>query len=62
MQEVEKYRQFARECIRLAATAKPADKKVLVKIAEAWEDQAKIAEGATAKKTEAKADGHDTKI
>jgi Flp pilus assembly protein TadD len=61
MQEVEKYRQFARECLRLAATAKPADKTVLLNIAEAWEQQAKIAEAATVKKTEAKPDGHDVK-
>jgi hypothetical protein len=59
MQEVEKYRQFARECMRLAATAKPKDKKVLLNIAEAWERQAKIAEAATVKKSAAKPDGHD---
>jgi hypothetical protein len=61
MQEVETYRQFARECLRLAATAKPADKKVLLNIAEAWEQQATIAEAATVKKAQAKPDGgHDT--
>jgi hypothetical protein len=56
MQEVEKYRQFAKECQRLAAHAKASDKEILLKIAEAWEDQAKIAEGAVAKDA-AKPDG-----
>ena len=37
MQEVEKYRQFAKECHRLAAFAKKSDKEILLKIAEAWE-------------------------
>lgn len=44
MQDVEKYRQFARECTRLAAKAPPKDKAVLMQIAEAWEQQAKLAE------------------
>ena len=59
MQEVEKYRQFARECMRLAASAKAEDKEVLLDIAEAWEHQAKIAEAATVEKSVAKPDGHD---
>ena len=57
MQEVEKYRQFAKECHRLAALAKPSDKEILLKIAEAWEHQAKIAEGAAAKKNAPKSEG-----
>ena len=57
MQEVEKYRQFAKECHRLAALAKPSDKEILLKIAEAWEHQAKIAQGAVAKKNAPKPDG-----
>jgi len=57
MQEVEKYRQFAKECHRLAAHAKPSDKDILLKIAEAWEHQAKIAESAVAKNDKAKPDG-----
>ena len=57
MQEAEQYRQYARECVRLAATAPPKDKPVLFKIAEAWEQQAKIAEAASTKKTSGKADG-----
>jgi len=55
--QAEKYRQFAKECPRLAALAKPSDKEILLKIAEAWEDQAKIAEGAVAKKSATKPDG-----
>jgi len=57
MQEVEKYRQFAKECHRLAALANPSDKEILLTIAKAWEDQAKIAEGAVAKKNASKPDG-----
>jgi len=57
MQEVEKYRLFAKECHRLAALAKPSDKQTLLKIAEAWEHQAKIAEGAVANKNGSKPEG-----
>ena len=44
MQEVETYRRYAKECTRLARKAKPGDKEALLKIAEAWERQARIAE------------------
>jgi hypothetical protein len=57
MQEVEQYRQYAKECMRLAATASPKDKAVLLKIAEAWEQQAKLAEAARTKKSGSKTDG-----
>jgi hypothetical protein len=57
MQEVEQYRQYARECVRLAAMASAKDKPVLLMIAEAWEQQAKIAEAASTKKTISKPDG-----
>jgi hypothetical protein len=57
MQEVKTYRQFARDCMRLAATAKPKDKTVLLKIAEAWEQQAKAAEVAIANEISGKTDG-----
>ena len=50
MQEVEKYRQFAHECTRLAAKASPKDKAVLMQIAQAWEQQAKMAEAKTTAK------------
>jgi hypothetical protein len=45
----DKYREYAADCRRLAEKAKAEDKPVLIKIAEAWEHQAKIAE-ASAKK------------
>ncbi len=45
MQEVEKYRQYAADCMRLAAKAtSESDKHALLKIAQAWEQQAKMAE------------------
>ncbi len=45
MQEVQKYRQYAADCLRLAAKARSEnDKHALRKIADAWEQQAKIAE------------------
>jgi hypothetical protein len=40
----EKYREYAADCKRLAERAKPEDKEVLMKIAEAREQQAKLAE------------------
>jgi hypothetical protein len=44
----EKYREYAADCGRMAERAKAEDKEVLMKIAEAWEQQANLAE---AKKT-----------
>jgi hypothetical protein len=49
MQDVEKYREYAADCKRLAERASSGDKQVLMTIAEAWEQQARLAE-ATAKK------------
>jgi hypothetical protein len=43
MQEGEKYREYAAECRRLAEKASNADKQALLKIAEAWDQQAKFA-------------------
>jgi hypothetical protein len=40
----DKYREYAADCRRLAEKAKADDKPILIKIAEAWEQQAKIAE------------------
>jgi hypothetical protein len=57
MQEVEQYRQFAKDCLRLAATASAKDRAVLLRIAEAWEQQAKVAEVAKVRKQEGKPDG-----
>lgn len=56
MQEVEKYRQYANDCIRLAGKAASKDKPVLLKIAEAWEQQANSAEAAKTKKTDGEAE------
>ena len=44
MQETEKYREYAADCRRLAERAGSNDKPVLLKIAEAWEQQAKLVE------------------
>ncbi len=49
MQEGEKYREYAAECRRLAEKASNADKQALLKIAEAWDQQAKFAEARTKK-------------
>jgi hypothetical protein len=57
MQEVEQYRQFAKDCLRLAATASAKDRAVLLRIAEAWEQQAKLAERAKVRKQEGQRDG-----
>ncbi len=44
MLESEKYREYARDCIRLAEPMSAADKQTLLKIAEAWEMRAVEAE------------------
>ncbi len=44
MQELEKYYQYADECRRMAERAKADDRVALLKIAEAWEQQAKFVE------------------
>jgi hypothetical protein len=44
MQEAEKYREYATDCRRLAERASSKDKQVLLKIAEAWDQQAKLVE------------------
>ena len=44
MQDREKYRQYAEECRRMAERASGNDKDALLKIAEAWEQQAEFAE------------------
>lgn len=44
MKEVETYRQFAADCIRMAQKVSVKDKEILVKIAEAWEQRAQEAE------------------
>jgi hypothetical protein len=42
--ESEKYRDYARDCIRLAEQMSAADRQTLLKIAEAWEMRAVEAE------------------
>jgi len=44
MLESEKYREYVRDCIRLAEQMSSADKQTLLKIAEAWEMRALDAE------------------
>ena len=44
MQEAEKYRDYAADCRRLAEKAANRDRQVLMNIAEAWEQQALLAE------------------
>jgi hypothetical protein len=44
MLESEKYREYARDCTRLAEQMSSADKQTLLKIAEAWEMRALDAE------------------
>lgn len=44
MHEAKTYEEYAKDCRRLAATAKnEKDKDVLLKIAAAWDEQAKLA-------------------
>ena len=43
MRDYDTYMEFARECRRLAERASDQDKATLLKIAEAWEAQAKAA-------------------
>ena len=61
MQEAEEYRKFATECHRLAASATEKDKAVLLKIAEAWEAQARLAEAASREKADRNLDGASPK-
>lgn len=61
MQEAEKYRKFATECRRLAASATEKDKAVLLKIAEAWDTQVKLAEAKSVEKSDSKLDGASSK-
>jgi len=43
MRDSETYAEFARECRRLASKAAPDDRAALLKIAEAWDEQARVA-------------------
>jgi len=44
LSEADKYRQYAKDCVRLASTMSGADRQTLLKIAEAWEGRAREAE------------------
>ena len=44
MPDAEKYREYARDCRRIAETMKGDDKQTLLKIAKAWEERARQAE------------------
>ena len=45
MLESEKFRRYAKDCIRIAATMNGNDRQTLLAIAEAWEARAAEAEG-----------------
>ncbi len=44
------YKKYAEECKRLAKTMSPADRKVMLEIAEAWLERAKEAEARSSRK------------
>jgi hypothetical protein len=44
MEDIEKFRQYAEECRRLAESMKPEHKATLLEIAEAWDQCAEEAE------------------
>lgn len=44
MLELEKFRRYAKDCIRIAATMNGKDRQTLLAIAEAWEARAAEAE------------------
>lgn len=43
MQEAESYREYAADCRRLAERTNNGDKAILLRIAEAWDQQARLA-------------------
>jgi hypothetical protein len=49
MLESEKYRQYAKDCERIAATMSGEDRKTLLEIGAAWEARAIEAESKTGK-------------
>jgi hypothetical protein len=44
MQDAQTYREYAKDCIRIAQSMNSKDKAILLKMAEAWEDRAREAE------------------
>jgi len=52
MRNADTYAEYARECRRLADAAKDQDKAALLRIAEAWDEQAQIAGRASTQKSD----------
>jgi hypothetical protein len=50
MTDAEQYRKYAEDCLRMAAKAPEADKKVLLGMADAWKMRAEAAEKKTKEK------------
>ena len=46
MKDAKTYREYAADCMRMAKTMNRADREILLKMAEAWEDRAREAERA----------------
>jgi hypothetical protein len=44
LSDAEKFREFARDCLRIAETMKGEDKETLRDIAKAWEERARAVE------------------
>jgi hypothetical protein len=45
MKEAKEYREYAADCLRLAAKATAKDKEILMRMADAWRLRAEYAEG-----------------
>ena len=44
MTEAKMYREYAADCVRMAQSSDAKDRETLLKMAQAWEDQAREAE------------------
>lgn len=44
MQDVKMYREYAAACVRMAQSMNAEDRETLLKMAQAWEDQARETE------------------
>jgi len=45
MNDLKMYREYAADCIRMAQSMNAEDRKILLKMAQAWEDLIREAEG-----------------
>jgi hypothetical protein len=45
MNDLKMYREYAADCIRMAQSMNAEDRKILLKMAKAWEDLIREAEG-----------------